>query len=99
MPQKTTMENYNSHTFDNQLEECKAILDRISRIYEKELDNADFYIDVWNNPDTIYRVRVSPENVTYVSDIGPAFKDLNELKAFLRGLEITGGDIEVKAKD
>jgi hypothetical protein len=93
------MENYNNHTFDNQLEECKAILDRISKIYEKELNNADFYIHTWNNPETIYRVRVSPENVTYVSDIGPAFNDLNELKAFLRGLEITGGDIEVKAKD
>ena len=92
-------ENYNSETFDSEIEECKAILNRIANIYEEELNNADFYIDEWNNPDTLYRVRVSPEGVTYVSDLGPAFKDTGELKAFLRGLEVTGRDIEVKAEN
>ncbi len=68
-------------------DEIQNVVDRIASIYSEDLEGFDFYLDEWNNPDTLYRLRISPENATWVSDIGPAFKDLEKVEAFLRGME------------
>lgn len=83
-----------------------SLIGRLNRVFEDELRDGDVPFEIYLSADdpgdgTRYRLRVgyvnNPEDGSSVSDLGPLFKDPDELRTFIRGLEM-GGDGTVASK-
>lgn len=84
----------------------ETLVERLNRVFSDDLEDEGvpfaITLDHWNSPDDIYRLRVGPKNLedgSWISDLGPMFKDTDELRAFMRGLEYgRDGTVDRKAR-